>query len=422
MFWIYSFIYTIALLFLFIPQYLKRPKEYRRRWLREKLGYVPQLRQAIWIHAVSVGEVAASLTLLKRLREEYPAVPVMLSTITDTGQKIAIERAPSGTTVVYLPFDIGLALKRSLKRVSPVAFITIETEIWPNIIRVFSRRGIPVIMLNGRISEKSARGYRKIAFFMKDVFRYVKAFGMQSETDAQRLMEIGAAEDRITVTGNFKFDMGINPAVPSWTAALKGPVIVAGSTHKGEEELILSAFRENLSKVPTLKLILAPRHPERFAEAGEAVITIGLPLLKRSLLEKGNSDLSKFDHGVILLDTVGELSAVYSVADIAVIGKSFIGFGGQNPLEPAFWGKAIICGPHMENFPFIREFYSEGAAFEVEAAGLAKKMKELLGSPRRAAEAGKKARELYRKNSGAVGRAMEVIRQCMPDSSKKGEE
>ncbi len=404
----------MVVLFLFIPQYLKRPAESRHRWLREKLGNVPRLGRAIWVHAVSVGEVAASLPLLKKLREEYPTIPVVLSTITDTGQKVAIERAPSGTTVVYLPFDIGFVLRRCLKRVCPVVFITIETEIWPNIIRIFSMRGIPVIMLNGRISERSARGYRKIAFFMKRVFRHVKAFGMQSETDARRLMGIGADADRIVVTGNFKFDMGVSPDIPSWVTALKGPVIVAGSTHKGEEELIVSAFRENLSHFPNLKLILVPRHPERFSEAEETVRAARLPLLKRSLLEKGNSDISKFDHGVILLDTVGELSAVYSVADVAIIGKSFTGFGGQNPLEPAFWGKAIICGPHMENFPFIRDFYREGAAFEVEPAGLAKKIKELVISPVKAEEAGRKARKLYLKNSGAVGRAMEVIRQCMP--------
>ncbi len=414
MFAIYSFIYTIAVLFLLLPQYLKRPQEYRRVWLREKLGYVPRLHQTIWIHAVSVGEVTASLTLLKKLHQEYPSLPVVLSTITDTGRKVAAERAPSGTTVVYLPFDIGFILRRCLKRLNPVIFMTIETEIWPNIIRLFSRRGIPVIMLNGRISEKSAKGYGRISFFMKRVLGHVRAFGMQSETDAERLRKIGAGGDRIVVTGNFKFDMSMNSQIPHWAAALKRPVIVAGSTHKGEEELIVSAFRENLPNFPDLKLILAPRHPERFSEAEATIKAAGLTLLKRSQLEGGNFDISRFDSAVLLLDTVGELSAVYGIADIAIIGKSFMGFGGQNPLEPAFWGKAIICGPHMENFPFIREFYLEGAAFEVEPTGLAKKMKELLISPAKAAEAGKKARALYLKNSGAVDRAIEVIKRYLP--------
>jgi 3-deoxy-D-manno-octulosonic-acid transferase len=411
MFLIYSFIYTIVILSLLVPQYLKRPREYRPRWLREKFGYVPRLGPAIWVHAVSVGEVGASIMLLRKLRDEYPSLPIILSTITDTGQKVAIEKAPAGTTVVYLPFDAGFVLRRCLRRIRPVIFVVIETELWPNIIRFIARHGAPVVMLNGRISEKSARGYRKIAFFMKEVFRYVTIFGMQSGTDEARLLEIGAAKEKVLVSGNFKFDMHIKPEIPLWAAGLKGPIIVAGSTHRGEEELIISAFKENLSKFPGLKLILAPRHPERFSEAGETVRAAGLPLLRRSQLGSGNSGVGEFEAGVILLDSVGELSAVYGAAHIAIIGKSFAAFGGQNPLEPAFWGKAIVCGPHMENFPFMSDFYREGAAFEVQTTGLAKKLKELLIDPEKAEAAGRKARELYMKNAGAVDRAMEIIRR-----------
>jgi 3-deoxy-D-manno-octulosonic-acid transferase len=413
MFLIYSFIYVIVILLLFVTQYLKRPKEYRERWLREKLGSFPEVGRAIWVHAVSVGEVGASIMLLTKLRHEYPSLPLILSTITDTGQKVAMEKAPAGTRVVYLPFDAGFVLRRCLRRVQPAMFIIIETELWPNIIRLFARRGIPVIMLNGRISERSARGYRKIAFFMKEVFRYVTIFGMQSGTDEARLLEIGAAKEKVVVSGNFKFDMHIKQEIPEWAAGLKGPIIVAGSTHRGEEELIIAAFMENRPKFPGLKLILAPRHPERFSEAGAAVKAAGLPLLNRSQLGPGHSGLAQFDSGVILLDSVGELSAVYGAADIAIIGKSFGGFGGQNPLEPAFWGKAIVCGPHMENFPFMKEFYSGGAAFEVEPTGLAKKLKELLIDPGKAGAAGRKARELYLKNAGAVDRAMEIIGRYM---------
>jgi 3-deoxy-D-manno-octulosonic-acid transferase len=413
MFLIYSFIYTIVILFLLAPQYLKRPKEYRPRWLREKLGSVPRLGPAIWVHAVSVGEVGASTMLLRKLREDYPSLPIILSTMTDTGQKVAMGKAPAGTTVVYLPFDAGFALRRCLRRVRPVIFIVIETELWPNIIRFFARRGIPVMMLNGRISEKSARGYRKIPFLMREVFRHVAIFGMQSGTDEARLLEIGAAKEKVVVSGNFKFDMPINQEIPAWAAALKGPIIVAGSTHKGEEKLIISAFKENFSKFAGLKLILAPRHPERFGEAEEAVKAAGLPCLRRSQLGSGNSGVGEFDPVVILLDSVGELSAVYGVAHIAIIGKSFAAFGGQNPLEPAFWGKAIVCGPHMENFPFMKDFYREGAAFEVQPTGLPKKLKELLIDPVKAEAAGRKARELYMKNAGAVDRAMEIIKRYM---------
>jgi 3-deoxy-D-manno-octulosonic-acid transferase len=410
---IYSILYTVVIILLFLPQYLKRPKELRPKWLREKLGAVPQLGPAIWVHAVSVGEVGASIMLLRKLRDAYPSLPLILSTITDTGQRVAMEKVPEGTTVAYLPFDTGFVLRRCLRRVRPAVFILIETELWPNIISFFSRRGIPVIMLNGRISEKSGRGYQRLSFFMKEVFRHVTIFGMQSRADEARLLQIGAPKEKVLVTGNFKFDMQIKKEIPTWAAGLTGPLIVAGSTHRGEEELIISAFKENLPRFPGLKLILAPRHPERFSEAEAAVKDAGLALLKRSQLGDGSDRTASFASGVILLDSVGELSAVYGAANISIIGKSFIGFGGQNPLEPAFWGKAIICGPHMENFPFMEEFYGEGAAFQVEPTGLAKKVRELLIDPGKAEAAGKKARELYLKNAGAVDRAMGIINKIM---------
>jgi len=409
MFFIYSVLYTVVVMVLLLPEYLKRPKDLRGRWLREKFGYLPETDSAIWVHAVSVGEVGASIRLLQRLRAEFPESPLILSTITDTGQTVAREKVPEGTKVVYLPFDISFVLNRCIGRTRPRIFIVIETELWPNIFRVLSCAGVPVVVVNGRISVKSARGYRWISFFMKKVFAFVRAFGMQGEADAERLREIGAPKDKVRVMGNFKFDMSISGEVPSWAKALSGPVIVAGSTHKGEEEIILAAYNENRDRFPGLKLILAPRHPERFGEVEELLKSSGITYARRSFIGEV-PDAGIRDKKVLLLDTVGELSAVYAVADIAVIGKSFAAAGGQNPLEPAFWGKPVICGPHMENFPFIKDFYLAGAAFEVEANALAKKIKELLLAPEKARAAGMKARDLYVKNSGAVDRAMYMIR------------
>ncbi len=409
MFLIYSVLYTIAIVFLFLPEYLKRPKELRRKWLTEKLGRLPEKDSAIWVHAVSVGEVGASIRLLDKLRAEYPHIPLMLSTITDTGRKVANEKAPEGTAVVYLPFDLKFLLERCLRRTKPRAFLVVETELWPNIFRVLAEKGVPVLVLNGRISERSSKGYRKVSFFMKRVFSCVSAFGMQGQVDAERLEAIGADPAKINVLGNFKFDMDMAKEVPSWAQLLTGPVIVAGSTHKGEEELILAAFTENLRFFPDLKLILAPRHPERFEEVEALLKKSGAPYAKRSEI----SDLRAPGASVILLDTVGELSAVYGIAHIAIVGKSFYGVGGHNPLEPASWGKAVICGPHMENFPFIEDFYREGAAFKVEAAALPKKIKELLIAPDKAQLAGQKAREIYLQNSGAVERAMNIIRKYL---------
>ncbi len=409
MFIIYSLLYILAIIVLFQPQYFKRPKDLRHKWLNEKLGSIPEADSAIWIHAVSVGEVNASIPLIKKLRAKYPWFPVVLSTITDTGRRVAVDKVPEGTEVIYLPFDITFILKRCLKRVRPKIFIAIETELWPNIFRVMAENRVPVIILNGRISEKSAKRYRRISFFMKKVFSYVKIFGMQSLLDADRLESIGADRGKIIITGNFKYDMDMPGGTPSWAEDIKGPVIVAGSTHRGEEEIILSACMENLDRFPGLKLILAPRHPERFKEVEDMLRTKGISYVKRSEFANGNKQTWTSENLVVLLDSVGELSSVYGIADIAVIGKSFAGFGGQNPLEPAYWGKPIVCGPHMENFPFIGEFYKEGAAFEVEAAGLGRKIEELLLDPRKKKISGEKARALFIKNAGAVDRAVEII-------------
>jgi 3-deoxy-D-manno-octulosonic-acid transferase len=417
MFLIYSLIYATIIFIVFVPQYLKRPKELRRKWLKEKLGYLPQKEASLWVHAVSVGEVGASIPLLNKLREEYPGIPIILSTVTDTGQKVACSKAPQGTNVVYLPYDIGCAIRKCLKRVNPKLFITIETELWPNMFRTLGDRGVPVLILNGRISEESSKGYEKISFFMKRVFAYVKVFGMQSQKDAERVIRIGADEKKVVILGNFKFDGDIPMRIPPWALAIKGLVIVAGSTHRGEEEIILNAYCKNLEKFPGLKLLLAPRHPNRFEEVADLLTTKGIPFLKRSDLNDRSIEVSKgsedifLKKNVILLDSVGELPSVYGIADIAIVGKSFIGFGGQNPLEPAFWGKPILCGPHMENFPFVGEFFHEGAAFEVEPAGLAKKIEELLSSPEKARLAGEKGKTLYRKNSGSVQRAMKIVRK-----------
>jgi len=403
---------------------LKRPKKLKKRWLREKFGFIKGgCGGIIWIHAVSVGEVMAAIPLLKKIREKYPSKSLMLSTITDTGQKVARERVPEGTMLFYLPFDIPIILKRVFERMRPELLITIETELWPNLFRISRQYGIPVVLLNGRISEKSFKGYKKASFFMKEVLSNVDLFCMQSEMDAERISSIGVNEGRIKVLGNFKFDIKPPSKIPEWSEGMKGPVLIAGSTHEGEEEFLISVYMKLKKDFTDLNLILAPRHPERFKDVEDLLRSKGVSFIKRSALstsnpplpplvkggEGGFSELQTFSGTVILLDTVGELSAVYGISDIAIIGKSFKGYGGQNPLEPAYWGKPIVCGLHMENFPFIKDFYREGAAFEVDEDGLYSKLRELLLLPEKAKETGLKAQQLYKKNTGAVDRAIEVI-------------
>lgn len=414
MFLIYSILYSIVLMILFVPQYLKRPPDLRKKWLRDKFGIFsfalsPLPLAPIWIHAVSVGEVNAAIPFLRKLKAAYPDIPVILSTITDTGQKVARQKAPEGTHLVYLPFDLRIILKRCFEKVRPRLFIVMETELWPNIFRVAAERSIPVIIMNGRISERSSKGYQRLSFFMKKVFDYVTLFCMQSPSDADRIKSIGAEASKVMVLGNFKFDMDISQHIPFWMKEVLGQVIVAGSTHAGEEQIIIDAYRENVYLFPGLKLIIAPRHPERFAEAEDVIRKSDMRYVKRSELGTEGQEAGTRKFNILLLDTVGELTAAYSIADIAIMGKSIEGRGGQNPLEPAYWGKPIICGQHMENFPFIKDFYDAGAAFQVTSTGIAKKIKELLMQPEKAKSAGEKARALYLKNAGAVDRAMKIV-------------
>ena len=420
MYLLYSLIYTIAIIFLLPFEYFKRPKDIRKRWLREKFGFlnssfIPHPSSLIWVHAVSVGEVMAALPLLKSLKKRYPSRGFILSTITDTGQKVAREGAPEDTIIVYLPFDIASILNTVLKRIKPEILIVIETELWPNLFRVFKENGIPVILFNGRISEGSFKGYKKVSFFMKRILSYVDFFGMQGEEYAERIRSLGANKSRVKTLGNFKFDTRPPSQIPEWTKKIKGPVIIAGSTYEREEEFLTSVYLELKKDFPDLNLIIAPRHPERFKGVEDMLSSKGISFIKRSAFSTQHSGLSEATDWqtikgmIILLDTIGELSAVYGIADIAIIGKSFKGYGGQNPLEPAYWEKPILCGPHMENFPVIKDFYNAGAALEVNEEGLYAKLKELLRSPEKAKEIGSKAQELYRRNAGAVERAMEII-------------
>jgi 3-deoxy-D-manno-octulosonic-acid transferase len=435
MFFIYSLLYVIVLLVLLPYEYLRRPRDIRSRWLRERFGLYDSERESlnskpVWVHAVSVGEVIAAESFIKGLRRRYPFLGIVLSTVTDTGQKVAVERMGDIARIVYLPFDLRSSFRRALKKIGPTLFIVMETELWPNIFFTCKAEGVPVVVVNGRLSDSSYSGYRKIRFFIKEVVRSVALFCMQDGLYAERIKELGADEDRVTVTGNFKFDTRPSGRLPEWAGHLKGAVILAGSTHEGEEELMLSAFGKLRDNLPGLNLILAPRHPERFGKVEEMVKASGLPYLKRSDLDKGPSCMACGDRKerpgyeppaasrglsgvVVILDTIGELASAYGIADISIIGGSFIHRGGHNPLEPAFWGKPVVCGPHMENFSFIQDFYIGRGAMKTDAAGLYEVLRELIRSPDKRKVMGEKARELYNEKAGAVNRTVEVLERYL---------
>jgi 3-deoxy-D-manno-octulosonic-acid transferase len=413
MFLLYSIFYSIGLIFLLPFEFFKRKKDLRKRWLKEKFGYFGELdtldKKYIWIHAVSVGEVNASLPLVKKLREEYPDKEIVFSTITDTGQELATKKFSEGVYTVYLPFDLPFTLGRTLKKIKPLLLIIIETELWPNLIRVFKRNSVPVILLNGRMSDKSFKGYKTLSFFFKKVMNMVDFFGMQNVIYAERIEVFGIEPSKVFVLGNFKFDTQPVISLPEWVYTIKGMTIVAGSTHEGEEDLIIETYKRLKDDIVDLNLIIAPRHPERFKDVEKILISKKMDYIKRSEIESNDKEIKT--GVIILLDTIGELSSVYGICDVALIGKSFKGYGGQNPLEPAFWGKAIVCGPHMENFPIIEEFYLEGAAIKATEERLYEILRTLLKRPEVIEQMGIKAKNLYQKNSGAVDKAMEILRR-----------
>ncbi|HMK56356.1 MAG TPA: 3-deoxy-D-manno-octulosonic acid transferase [Dissulfurispiraceae bacterium] len=423
MYLLYNILYALALAVMLPREYLKRPGQLRNRWFRERLGLPtvsPDVRGAIWVHAVSVGEVIASVPLIKGLKAMHPERPIVISTVTDTGQKVANERLGDLAKIIYIPFDMTFAVANAFSRLRPSLFIIMETELWPVIIHFLKTRGVPVLLMNGRLSDKSVRGYRKLAFFFGRVLNDISFFCMQNDIYAEKILSLGAANANVAAIGNFKFDTRPPAPAPGWAGMLTRPVIVVGSTHNPEEEIVLDLFERLAPEYTGLSMIIAPRHPERFNEVEEVVRKRKLRYVKRSEItniaqqsDAGGPSNAPLHTMVIILNAMGELSSVYGAADIAVMGGSFIGHGGQNPLEPAYWGKPIVCGPHMENFPFINEFYLKGAAVSADRDTLFGTVRKLLSSPETADNMGKSARTLYDRNAGATDRALEIIRRFL---------
>ncbi len=402
---LYNILSAIVLLLYFPMLVFKKGPQNRAEFLKERLGLSEYEKTDIWVHAVSVGEVIASLPFLRKLKKELPEINITLSTTTYTGQKIARDRFPEAQRIMYMPVDACFCVNKVIEQLRPRIFIAIETEIWPQLFRRLKKSGSQVAILNGRISKESFEGYSLIKPFMKKALSFADCFYMQGDNDALRIIAIGAEADKVKVMGNFKFDFE-PPSVPDLNIA--GEVFVAGSTHRGEEEIIISAF-ENVKRAhPDLKLLLAPRRPERFQEVEEILRKGNLNFIRRTTLSQ-NTEHSDYD--VILLDTIGELSGVYSKATIAFVGGSLIPHGGHNILEPAYWSKPVIFGPHMDNFPFVKQFLREGAGLMVkDSKEIADTIAYLLDNPAKAAEIGERAKKITDSNAGAVRKAVELIR------------
>ncbi|MDX1253367.1 MAG: lipid IV(A) 3-deoxy-D-manno-octulosonic acid transferase [Gammaproteobacteria bacterium] len=402
-----------------------RAPDYWRRW-PERFGFFPAPARggAIWVHAVSVGEFQAALPLIKALMARYPAAPVVVTTTTPTGS--ARVKAALGDAVfhVYAPYDLPGAVSRFLDRIRPQVAVIMETELWPNLFHGCGRRGIPVILANARLSERSAAGYRRIAGLTRQTLGCLAAIAAQSEADAQRLISLGADAARVRVTGNIKFDIAIPVGLHEHAAALRHdlgatrPVWIAASTHEGEDEVILEAHTLVRQRLPGALLVLAPRHPERFARVAQLARKQGYGVVLRS-------DRRPCDHttAVFIGDSMGELMLFYAAADTAFVGGSLVPTGGHNMLEPAALGLPVITGPHTFNFAQVGQMLIDaGAARQVNnARELAEVVIDDLHDADLRQSIGEKGRQIVAQNKGALRGLVEIIASWVKyDQSSKG--
>jgi 3-deoxy-D-manno-octulosonic-acid transferase len=319
--------------------------------LRERLGWIRLAPgpPRFWVHAVSVGEVMAAVPLVRALRARWPETEVVVSTVTATGGRVARARLDDVAATFAFPLDLAGAPRRAVRRVAPRCFIALETELWPNLLRALARTRTPAVLANGRISDRSYPRYRWVRGLFRRVLDHVALFAMQSEEDARRIISLGARPERVIVTGNLKMEApaGDSGSERMWRRLLhleETRVFLAGSTHRGEEIPVVEAFVALRAIAGPLRLIVAPRHPERADEVEALVRARGLPVVRRSRIGSGTGD------EVILLDTVGELASLYAVADVIFVGGSLVPVGGHNVIEPALFGKPVVFGPHMHNF------------------------------------------------------------------------
>lgn len=392
-----------------------------QRFGRVPAGLNPDVDPSIWIHAVSVGEVLAARAIVPELRRRYPRLRLFLSTTTITGQQVARSRVPEVDGLFYFPLDLPWAVRRWVDRLQPTLFLMMETELWPNLLRACRAHGARTALVNGRISARSFPRYRLVRPFMRRVLADVDLCCAQSEESAQRLVALGADPARVVVTGSLKFDAldwssGGRDRVLRFFRLREGrTVFMAASTLRGEDAAVLRAFRRLRTVRPDALLVIAPRHPERFAEVEEACAAEGYRVIRRTALLVDTEPPAD----IVVLDTVGELARLFEIATLVFVGGSLVDAGGHNILEPAVFGKPILFGPHMQNFAEIAEAFLEGgAAVQVrDEAGLEAAVLALAEDPLRRASLGAAARALVEANRGARERTLHEIERLLPASA-----
>jgi len=390
-----------------------------RTGFSERLGFVPQrLKNAkpgsIWVHAVSVGEVLAVSRLITELQSAWPGIAIFISTTTATGQRLARERFGEDHCF-FMPLDLGFAVRAYLKALQPRMLLLAETEFWPNLLHLARKHGTAVAIVNARISDRSFPRYRRFRWFFGRVLSNVDLFLTQTAADAERLRAIGAPTERVRVSGNLKFD--IRPHAAAKLAeelraaiAKDAPVVVCGSTAEGEEEVLLQTFQQVQQQFPATVMVLAPRHPERFARVADLIASRGIPCVRRSAWKPA----TLLGSSLFLLDSVGELASIYALADIAFVGGSLVPVGGHNILEPAQYGAAIIVGPHTFNFREIVSIFTAGNALRIATADtFTTQLLELLQNAAERKRLGQRARELFVQHAGATGRTLQALRPLL---------
>jgi 3-deoxy-D-manno-octulosonic-acid transferase len=428
MFLLYSFLLAIGFI-LMAPIFLLRREKYAAGFW-QRLGFLPAFspdeRRVVWLHCVSVGETNAARPLVEEIRKQFPARRLIISTTTKTGQELARQIfKDKAEAVFYFPFDFRFSVRRALRHFKPAAILLVETEIWFNFVREARKAGAKTMIVNGRLSERSFRRYAYIKNFIGRVLSHIDLALMQGDADAKRLTALGMPSGKVKVTGNIKFDQSFESSALTETFRARfavsndAPLIVAASTHAPEERWILEAYEKIRKAAPerTPRLLLVPRHPERFTEVAEIIGESNFKSVRRSESPSARDEAAE----VILLDSIGELRAVYPLGEIVFVGGSLVRHGGQSVLEPAVAGKAIVTGFYTMNFTAaVKEFLAKNALVQLPetnestiAGELARVLAELLRDDEKRAELSKNALEVMRRNRGATLRTIENLKRFL---------
>jgi 3-deoxy-D-manno-octulosonic-acid transferase len=430
MFLVYSLLFSLGVI-LTAPYYLwrLRGKIISGASWRERFGFLPapfqqDQQSAIWVHAVSVGETLAAAGLVRALRERCPERKIFLSHVTPAGREAGESRIQGVAGRFFLPLDWTFAVRRAMDRIRPSLLLIVETELWPNLTRAARAAGARVVVVNARLSDRSYPRYSLVRSFMRRVLENVDGVCAQSPRDAKRYLSLGTRPERVHVTGNLKFDVSppqsgkLSMLLESALAlAQRGPILVAASTMPGEESLLLPAWKEIQRSAPRALLILAPRHPARFEGVSQLLTRSGLGFVRRTELGMDQERMASRLTGpeVLLLDSIGELAGIFGVAGVVFMGGSLVPTGGHNLLEPAFWSKPILFGPHMENFRDMAELFLRArAAVQIRNhEELGRSAIELIENPDRRRQLGEAAKSLLKQESGATERILDHLKDWL---------